>query len=124
ALEQVTTAIRQAVAEEHQLQVYAVVLIKPTSLPRTSSGKVQHYAARAAFLEGHLQVVARHILDERAAVGPDATVELNRAALRGVAPQERRQLLLAFLRAQAARVLRIGAGQLDLQQPLVQLGLD
>ena len=47
----VILAIRQAVAEEHELQLYSVVLIKPGRLPKTSSGKVQRYIARAQFLE-------------------------------------------------------------------------
>jgi len=35
----------------------AVVLIEPRSVPRTSSGKIQRYACREAFLAGTLDVV-------------------------------------------------------------------
>src|SRR6185369_3996313 len=44
--------IRAEVAEKHQLQVYAVVLIKPRTIPKTSSGKIQRSACRTAFLNG------------------------------------------------------------------------
>src|SRR5262249_54156761 len=36
---EVTSRLRQAVWEEHELQLQAVVLLRPGSLPRTSSGK-------------------------------------------------------------------------------------
>jgi len=44
------------VAEEHEVQVYGVVLIKPGSIPKTSSGKIQRRACRADFLTGNLEV--------------------------------------------------------------------
>ena len=53
----VTSAIRRAVAEHHQLVVHAVVLLKPATLPRTTSGKVRRAHARAAFLEQSLAAV-------------------------------------------------------------------
>ncbi|RYZ40514.1 MAG: amino acid adenylation domain-containing protein, partial [Myxococcaceae bacterium] len=49
--------IRQRLSELHEVQAYAVVLIEPGSLPKTSSGKVQRHACRAAFLGGTLQEV-------------------------------------------------------------------
>ncbi|NNC02670.1 amino acid adenylation domain-containing protein, partial [Corallococcus exiguus] len=49
--------IRQRLAESHEVQAHAVVLIEPGSLPKTSSGKVQRHACRAAFLAGTLQEV-------------------------------------------------------------------
>jgi acyl-CoA synthetase (AMP-forming)/AMP-acid ligase II len=49
--------IRRAVAAEHALQVYAMVLIKTGSIPKTSSGKIQRYACRFGFLSGTLNVV-------------------------------------------------------------------
>jgi acyl-CoA synthetase (AMP-forming)/AMP-acid ligase II len=49
--------IRAAIANEHGLQAYKVVLIKPGSLPKTSSGKIQHHACKNAFLMGTLDQV-------------------------------------------------------------------
>ena len=49
--------IRQAVTKEHSLQVFALVLIKPASIPKTSSGKIQRHACRKGFLNGSLNVV-------------------------------------------------------------------
>ncbi len=50
-------SICQAVSAQHGLQVYATVLVKTGSIPKTSSGKIQRYACRAQFLNGTLSVV-------------------------------------------------------------------
>ena len=57
-LTQVIGAIRQAVTEEFELQVYAVVLLKAGSLPKTSSGKIQRHACRASFLKDQFVALA------------------------------------------------------------------
>jgi acyl-CoA synthetase (AMP-forming)/AMP-acid ligase II len=49
--------IRQAIAEQHELQVYAVVLAKPGNILKTSSGKIQRRACRTSFLAGTLDVL-------------------------------------------------------------------
>ena len=48
--------ICQAVAEAHEIQAYSVLLLKPGGIPKTSSGKLQRQACRAAYLEGNLKV--------------------------------------------------------------------
>ena len=56
--------VRRAVANEHELDVHAVVLIRQASLPRTTSGKVQRHLCRDKFLNEELKVVARWPSDE------------------------------------------------------------
>jgi acyl-CoA synthetase (AMP-forming)/AMP-acid ligase II len=53
--EEVRRAIRQAVSEKHELRLHDIVLIRPGSLPKTSSGKVQRYACRRAYQGGSLE---------------------------------------------------------------------
>src|SRR6185295_15752978 len=53
-----TAAVRKAVAEQHEVQVYAVSLIQTGTIPKTSSGKLQRRTCRAKFLDGSLEVVA------------------------------------------------------------------
>jgi acyl-CoA synthetase (AMP-forming)/AMP-acid ligase II len=53
----VVEIITQAVSAEHGLQVYATVLVKTGSIPKTSSGKIQRHACRTKFLNGSLDVV-------------------------------------------------------------------
>jgi acyl-CoA synthetase (AMP-forming)/AMP-acid ligase II len=50
-------AIRRCVAEQHQVPVMAVVLARPGSLPRTSSGKVRRLACDRAYAAGELDVL-------------------------------------------------------------------
>jgi 8-amino-7-oxononanoate synthase/acyl carrier protein len=52
-------AIRREVTREHDVVVDAVVLIKPGSIPKTSSNKIQRHGCREAFLEGTLSIVAQ-----------------------------------------------------------------
>lgn len=54
---EVMNTIRHAVTQQHQLSAYAIVLVKTGSIPKTSSGKVQRYACRAAFLSNSLAVI-------------------------------------------------------------------
>lgn len=54
--EQVVKTIRQAIAEEHELETHEIVLIKIGSIHKTSSGKIQRGACRASYLAGTLDV--------------------------------------------------------------------
>jgi len=56
---EVFSAIREAVALHHALQVYAIALIKPASIFKTSSGKIQRHACRHAFLTETLAIVGQ-----------------------------------------------------------------
>jgi hypothetical protein len=51
-------AVRRSVAEAHELRVSAVVLIRKSTLDKTSGGKIQRSASRARFADGTLDVVA------------------------------------------------------------------
>ena len=55
--EQVLLTIRRAVAQHHELATHAVLLLRPGAIPKTSSGKIQHHACRAAYLSETLEVV-------------------------------------------------------------------
>jgi acyl-CoA synthetase (AMP-forming)/AMP-acid ligase II/alkylation response protein AidB-like acyl-CoA dehydrogenase/acyl carrier protein len=49
--DRVVKSIVRIVSERHQLEVSAVVLLKPRGLPRTHSGKKQRHACRHGFLD-------------------------------------------------------------------------
>jgi acyl-CoA synthetase (AMP-forming)/AMP-acid ligase II len=57
----VTKAIRQTVVDKHDLSIYQVVLLKPGSIPKTSSGKIQRRACREEFLNGKLKPWGRKL---------------------------------------------------------------
>jgi acyl-CoA synthetase (AMP-forming)/AMP-acid ligase II len=51
--------ICQAVAEKHDVQVSAVLLLRAGSIPKTSSGKIRRHACRTGFLDHTLDVVGQ-----------------------------------------------------------------
>jgi amino acid adenylation domain-containing protein len=123
-LEEVISAIRQAVSQEFEVQVYGVVLIKPGTIPKTSSGKIQRRATKAEFLAGALQIISSSIAENIHFIETEANLQLNRPTLLALSPDESQLLLESYLVEQVARVLKIPATQLDIQQPLSGLGLD
>jgi acyl-CoA synthetase (AMP-forming)/AMP-acid ligase II len=56
--EEIFRAIRSAVSEHHGLRTQAIALLAPSTLPRTSSGKIRRKACREAYLNKSLQTVA------------------------------------------------------------------
>jgi 8-amino-7-oxononanoate synthase len=123
----VLDAVRRAVLDEHGLALDAVVLVRGGTIPRTSSGKTQRHACRAAFLAGELKVLAEHCgwLADNAA--PGATVrpapEDAGSSAAYPAPHSWQAALAAV--CQHARALA-GAALPDLtpDTPLAALGLD
>ncbi|MFI7413889.1 fatty acyl-AMP ligase [Streptomyces sp. NPDC049627] len=55
--EKITDVVRSGIGEAHGLSVRDVVLVRPGTIPKTSSGKIQRHATRAAYLEGTLAVI-------------------------------------------------------------------
>jgi amino acid adenylation domain-containing protein len=120
-IEEVTGAIRQAIAQEHEVQVYAVVLIKAGTIPKTSSGKIQRRTTKTGFFAGTLEVVGSSILE---IAQPTEEEFLTRTELIAVESEQRLQLLNCHLQNLVARVLRITPSQVHQEQPLSSLGLD
>lgn len=67
--DEIFRAIRKAVSENHDLQVYAIQLLKPFTVPKTSSGKIQRHACKRGFLEGTLDILGEWRVPERLNVG-------------------------------------------------------
>jgi acyl-CoA synthetase (AMP-forming)/AMP-acid ligase II len=51
---EIVQAIKRAVAETHELRVYAVLLLKAGTIPKTPSGKIQRHICRTSFLAGSI----------------------------------------------------------------------
>ena len=121
-VDEVVTAIRQAVSQQHDLQVYAVLLLKTASIPKTSSNKIQRPACRMGFLDGSLAVVASSIHKEFNAIDRQGFIE--RKVLLDTPPEKRQALLKSHLQNTIAKILKVDPSQLDWQQPLTSMGLD
>ncbi|MBC1239444.1 MULTISPECIES: non-ribosomal peptide synthetase [Nostoc] len=121
-LAEVTSAIRQAITEEHEVQVYGVILIKPGSIPKTSSGKIQRRTTRAQFQNGELHIVESDVLKINDIAGNE--IKIQRFELLEVSPKECQIVLESYLMKLLAGVLSIAADDINLQEPLSTLGLD
>jgi acyl-CoA synthetase (AMP-forming)/AMP-acid ligase II len=51
---EIKSAIRQALAEDRAIKPYSIVLLKPNTIPKTSSGKIMRSTCRANFLRNSL----------------------------------------------------------------------
>ncbi len=69
-------AIRREVSREHELVADSIVLLKSGAIPKTSSGKIQRHACRAAFLADELDAVARWDSQSRDDVDPEPNLLL------------------------------------------------
>ncbi|MEH2072599.1 MAG: amino acid adenylation domain-containing protein [Nostoc sp.] len=121
-LAEVARAIRQAITEEHEVQIYAVVLIKPGTIPKTSSGKIQRRATRTQFQNDELNIVESDILKIS-----DITrkpTQLQRSELLTLSPRECQPVLKSYLIELLAGVLSIAPDNINPQEPLSTLGLD
>jgi acyl-CoA synthetase (AMP-forming)/AMP-acid ligase II/thioesterase domain-containing protein/acyl carrier protein len=80
-LTDIIDAIRQAVLRVHEIVAHNIVLVQERSVPKTSSGKLQRSACRAAFFSGSLEVLQESTLARdrneyrRGSVAPRTPVE-------------------------------------------------
>jgi acyl-CoA synthetase (AMP-forming)/AMP-acid ligase II/acyl carrier protein len=114
AVDEVVDAIRRAVAEEHEVEPWAVTLIRPLTVLKTSSGKIQRQGCRTAFLAGGL-----------ATVGEWRKVDVAEAAAeaRQTGPRSESEVT-GWLLARLARESGLDADEIDLAQPFASFGLD
>ena len=120
--EAVSAAIRTAVAERHELQVDAVVLLETGAVPKTSSGKIRRATCRSQYLAGDLKTVAENVLKRTTHTG--SAVLPNRELLAAANASERRALLTEALRQLAAEALVLAPEAVDVTRPLIALGID
>ncbi len=71
----VLAAMRKAVAEEHGAELHAIALIRPRTIPKTSSGKIRRSSCREAWLAGTLEVLAQEGVTPKAAPTPERPAE-------------------------------------------------
>jgi acyl-CoA synthetase (AMP-forming)/AMP-acid ligase II/acyl carrier protein len=115
-LDDVVRAIRRAVTEEHEIDAHAVVLIRPGSIRKTSSGKIQRRGCRTAFLDGSLSVLHEW---RRPAEAPS---ESPVPAATGASPSE--SAIADWLVSRLSRESGIHPDEVDLGQPFASFGVD
>jgi acyl-CoA synthetase (AMP-forming)/AMP-acid ligase II/alkylation response protein AidB-like acyl-CoA dehydrogenase len=64
-IEEVATPVRQAIADSHDLDLFALILLSRGSLHKTASGKIQRQGSRSFFFNGGPQIVAAWVAPTR-----------------------------------------------------------
>ncbi len=101
----------------HELQAFAIVLIRKGTIPKTSSGKIQRHACRDAFLNRELYVLREwHEKKQREPVLPKSS----NAELDGHVPYG----LASWLAQEISRIQGIDQERVDLNQPFAAYGFD
>jgi acyl transferase domain-containing protein/acyl-CoA synthetase (AMP-forming)/AMP-acid ligase II/NADPH:quinone reductase-like Zn-dependent oxidoreductase/NAD(P)-dependent dehydrogenase (short-subunit alcohol dehydrogenase family)/acyl carrier protein len=113
AAEDICERIRRRVAEEAGVELHAIALLARGDIPKTSSGKVQRHACKAAWLDGTLATVAR--TQSRASTSDTAPL--------GEAPREL-DGAIAAIRTLVAEELGQAPASIPVDEPLHALGLD
>ena len=111
-LPKVVENVRRRVAEEHDLQLFHVVLIQPGTLLRTSSGKIRRQAMKKIFLEGKLRVLHqwRYSQEQESETVETAPIDLE-------ATRE-------WIAARVAAVVGVTRIEIDCDAPVVRYGMD
>ncbi|GHO44998.1 type I polyketide synthase [Ktedonospora formicarum] len=122
--QEIFTALRQAIAEEHELQVYSIVLLKTGTLPKTSSGKVQRRGTRDGLLNDELDIVARWVLEVAPEEIPANEVEPAQEVESVTAPTKSVAEVRAWLIQQIAAQLKVRPEAVDTRAPFAQYGMD
>lgn len=120
-LEQVIGAIRQAVAEEYELQAYAIVLLKAGSLPKTSSGKIQRHACRANFLQDEFAALATWSAN---AEPSPVTANRDDALVASIRSAPNTSTIEDWLVHALATRLRLNPSEIESNRPVVYYGVD
>src|SRR4029077_2739875 len=98
-----------------EVQIEAITLIKPGSILKTSSGKIQRRACRAAFLEKSLDVTAEWFRKDGRDVSQEAVHDLSLSSEAGIE---------SWLRLELATTLKVEVQQIDTDQRISRYGLD
>ena len=149
--EAVIGAIRHNVSQQHGIRVDTVVLIKTSSLPKTTSGKVQRNLCREHFIQSRLHVIAKSLgssleVEPRISLqaGEDHPCNMT-ADTSATSPQQACRLKIggsqpedmgteyapelihvtqSFIAEKVADLLKISLSKVDVHCPLNTLGID
>ncbi|MBV9229928.1 MAG: AMP-binding protein [Chloroflexi bacterium] len=124
-VEEVAGSIRQAIAEQHELQTYAVVLIKTGTIPKTSSGKVQRRACKEEYLNGSLDVVGEWKQDLAARRDDSQFEETEHTQTVSQAGASRTAAAIqAWLVSEISQRLKVSPRDVDVRMPFAYYGMD
>jgi len=120
--QKIIKSICSNVSEKHGLNVYAVLLLKTYSIPKTSSGKIQRYACKNDFLSGNLEIIAEWRQDIT-----DKVMAFDLSFAEGAQNKHGQSLhvfIIDYLKKIIAKKLGLKSGESIENEPLNTLGMD
>lgn len=126
-LDEVLRSIRAAIVDEHEIDPHAIVLIRPASLPVTSSGKVQRQRCREQYVTGELPIVAQWTNTHENAASLDGTLaEPPRFLdnLQNVSSEQLKSEVEIWLVAWLSHRANLAPGAMTPTTPFAELGID
>ncbi len=122
---EVIASIRRAISDQFDIEVHAIRLIQPLSLPKTSSGKVQRHLCRQDFLNGSLEIVAEWT--RRKVAGPSLASKssdtIERSNMCTPAGPRSADAIVAWLTERISGPIGIRPDEVDTKKPLAGYGL-
>ncbi len=114
--------IISAVSENHNIQTYAVVLIQPKTIFKTSSGKIQRRATKKAYLNNELEVIAEWKLGDSIITEKKEKPE-SLIGTSGVSTKDRKAIE-SWLISKLAETLSVSKNSIDPDEPFANFGID
>ncbi|MGH9754822.1 MAG: MupA/Atu3671 family FMN-dependent luciferase-like monooxygenase, partial [Blastocatellia bacterium] len=115
-LDELIESIRRAVAEEYELTVYSVVLVKSATIAKTSSGKIRRQTCKVEFLEGKLSVLAKW----QEGSAPEEQGPLSIPAASEASAEAIQAWLVSLLSSRSGE----NPNKIDVDLPITRYGLD
>lgn len=115
-VQEIAARVRLALAAEHEIELFALALLAPGELPKTSSGKIRRGACRRAFLTNTLSALStwQRTVSAGALPGPPAPADLEQTP----------ESIAKWLTQMLAALLNVEAAGIDAQQSFAAYGLD
>ncbi|PHU29470.1 hypothetical protein BC332_01563 [Capsicum chinense] len=111
---EVIERIRTCVAEEHGICIASIVVIKPRSISKTTSGKIRRFEVSKRFIDGTLSVV------EDATDGEKSSHE----SKDGFTPQISKGQIIEFLKELLYEMTGVPKSKISITESLVSYGVD
>jgi amino acid adenylation domain-containing protein len=113
-LDRLARVVSRTLSEDYQIAAYAVALIRPNTIAKTSSGKIQRNACREAFLHRRLQVLHEWTTKT---VGTEEPAKI-------ACPSGYEDSATDWMLLEISRKCGVAVEDIDINRPLSDYGLD
>lgn len=114
----------QSVAEEMELPLHDIVLVKPATVAKTSSGKIQRAVNRQMYLDDQFERVAsmRELTEKSTIANNENSQQLSESSIPGISVDA--EQLIQWICDNIAEALEKSASQIDIDANFFSLGLN